>query len=183
MLLQLPLELRELILSYFTRKEYKESVPCKGLLLCKSYSSAEKFAVLKELPKVNLSSKDLLKLFFKSCKYNNLWLADKLIIKFGVDPSTQQNTAIRIASEFGSLEIVDRLLQDPRVNPTDKNNSALNLASSRGHVKVVDRLLKDSRVDPSVGDSHALYCAVMNRRTKVIERLLEDPRVRCCGED
>ena len=32
MILTLPIELRELILSYLTRKEYKQSVPCKSLL-------------------------------------------------------------------------------------------------------------------------------------------------------
>ena len=102
MILSLPIELQELILSFLTRKEYKETVPCKGLLLCRSYLSLKKFIKLnklpkyeinliygntKELPIVRLSPRELKTLFIESCGIGNVWLVDRLIVNFKVDPS------------------------------------------------------------------------------------------------
>ena len=181
MFLLLPIELRQLILSFLTRKEYKRIVPCKSLLLCRSYLSLNKFVKFKRLPKalpiVKLSSQELEKLFIECCRIGNVWLVDKLIINFKVDPSacdisscgnyykiscrcmyldssddplSRNNAAICIASRFGRLEVVERLLQDPRVDPSTDNNHAIYVASRKGHLKVLERLLQDPRVDPLI---------------------------------
>ena len=48
-----------------------------------------------------------------------------LLLKGGVDPSMEENYAIRSACENGHLVIVDRLLQDSRVDPSADNNLAI----------------------------------------------------------
>ena len=69
----------------------------------------------------------------------------------GLDPSADDNYAIRAASENGHIAVVDRLLQDGRVDPSADDNHAIRMASHCGHIAVVDRLLQDGtgRVDPS----------------------------------
>ena len=188
MLLSLPMELRKIILSFLTRKEYKETVPCKSLLLCKSYLDVKEFSKLKTLPLVKLTQQELEKLFSYSY-LNNLWLIDKLITNFKVDPSNDDNCAIRCVSCHGRLAIVNRLLQDSRVDPSADDNYAIRKASENGHVEVVERLLLDprdcakaqstsglsqTRVDPSDCDNYAICTASTNGHAKVVERLLED---------
>ena len=85
MITTLPKELRLLILSFLTRKEYKATVPCKSLLLCKSYHSISDFARFDEIPKISLSDQEKEKLFLMSCEFNNLRLTNWLL-KQGVDP-------------------------------------------------------------------------------------------------
>jgi hypothetical protein len=71
-----------------------------------------------------------------------------------VNPSDDENLAIRSASENGHLAVVDRLLQDPRVDPSASKNGALRMANRMVHIPrfkaIVDRLLQDSRVDGNV---------------------------------
>ena len=177
MLLSLPVELLELILSFLTRKEYKESVPCKDLLLCKSYLPIEEFAKKKEPPKINLSLQELENLLIKSCRTGNVWLVKVLITKFKVDPSADDNYIIYVAFFHVHLEVVKRLLKDPRVDPSIDNNRAIRWASSNGHLEIVEKLLQDPRVDPSDCVNAAIYCASERGHIKVVERLLQDPRV------
>ena len=49
-----------------------------------------------------------------------------------VDPSADNNYAIRTASFNGHAEVVQLLLQDPRVDPSDRENDAIQFASSGG---------------------------------------------------
>ena len=65
-----------------------------------------------------------------------------------VDPSVDDNIAIRIASEKGHMDVVKRLLQDPRVDPSASRNQAIRFASMSGRAGIVGRLLQDPRVDP-----------------------------------
>ena len=75
----------------------------------------------------------------KIAVHNNDIEKVELILKDGkVDPSTQQNLAIRWASENGKKEIVDLLLKDKRVNPGDVDNYAIRLASEKGYYKIVE---------------------------------------------
>ena len=67
-----------------------------------------------------------------------------------VDPSADEQYAIRWASGNGHLPVVERLFQDPRVDPSAEKQSAIRSASQNGHVEVIRFLLHDPRVDPSV---------------------------------
>ena len=68
-----------------------------------------------------------------------------LLLDPRVDPSAQNNKAIRIASENGHIEVVEILLKDPRVDPSVKNNKAARRARLYGHLAVATRLLRDPR--------------------------------------
>jgi hypothetical protein len=54
-----------------------------------------------------------------------------------VDPSAEDNAAIRVASEEGHTEIVRLLLQDPRVDPSA---DAIKIASANGYEDIVQLL-------------------------------------------
>jgi hypothetical protein len=70
----------------------------------------------------------------------------KMLIKDPrIDPSANNNYAIRWASENGHTEIVKLLLNDNRVDPSDANNKAIQLASENGHTEIVELLRVYSR--------------------------------------
>ena len=107
-------------------------------------------------------------------------VVDRLLRGAHVDPSANDNRAIRMASSGGHLAIVDRLLQDPRVDPSVHKNRAVRHASECGHLDVVDRLLQDPRVNPMEtddDDTDAFLLACEAGHLAVVDRLLQDPRV------
>jgi hypothetical protein len=89
-----------------------------------------------------------------------------------VDPSADDNHAIRLSSEYGHIEVVKLLMGDPRVDPSADDNHAIRLASENGHIEVVNLLLADRRVDPSAGQQYALVKACGGGHNGVIELLL-----------
>ena len=58
----------------------------------------------------------------------------RLYIQAGVDPSAEDNQAIRMASMKGHLAVVDRLVQDLRVDPSTGDNQAIQIASEHGRL-------------------------------------------------
>ena len=182
MILELPLDLQKLILSYLTRKEYRATVPCKALLLCESYLNLNAFAKLNKLPIIQLSSSEKIHFFLESCKLGH-WRVVRFLLKDPndkhlkrlVDPSADNNIAIRLASTEGHKEVVEILLEDPRVDPSDINNITIRYASESDHKEVVEMLLKDLRVDPSADNNYAIRWASINGHKEVVEILLKDP--------
>jgi len=67
-----------------------------------------------------------------------------------VDPTADNNFAIRVASGYGYAEVVRALLADPRVDPAADDDYAIRVASYYGHAEVVRALLADPRADPRV---------------------------------
>jgi ankyrin repeat protein len=112
-------------------------------------------------------------LFVRSLHDTELFI---LLLTF-VDPSFQDNIAIRNASQRGHVAVVDRLLQDERVDPSANDNEPIRVASEKGFVAVVDRLLADERVDPSANENEAIRWASHCGHLAVVERLLADSRV------
>lgn len=102
---------------------------------------------------------------------NKQWLS---VGRMTLDPSVNNNAAIRWACREGKEELVRLLLLDPRVNPSDGGNSCIHFASAMGHLNIVRLLLADPRVDPSSGLPLCFAC--MNGHKDVVETLLEDPR-------
>jgi hypothetical protein len=88
-----------------------------------------------------------------------------------VDPSADDNEAVRLAAAHGHLAVVERLLQDERVDPSANGNYAVRWAARRGHLAVVERLLEDDRVDAAV----AIRCSRPEdlKRFECRERLTE----------
>lgn len=100
-----------------------------------------------------------------------------LLLSSDVDPSFEDNWAIRTATEKGFHEIAELLCNDSRVDPTARSNVTLINASANGHSEIVRLLLDDSRVDPSTFNNVAIRMASNIGHAVVVEQLLLDPRV------
>lgn len=59
-----------------------------------------------------------------------------------IDPSANDNLAIKVAARFGRTEIFKLLLKDKRVDPTAGNNHALRYAQENQHNDIIE-LLKE----------------------------------------
>ncbi|KAJ3076442.1 hypothetical protein HDU98_003306 [Podochytrium sp. JEL0797] len=119
------------------------------------------------------------RLFRWTCRSGYLSAASMLLrdVELGVDPSADEEYAVRCSSESGHLGVVRMLLEDGRVDPTGKKNYAVRAAATFGHVEIVDMLLLDARVDPSDCNNAAVILASRNGHAAVVERLVRDPRV------
>ena len=124
-----------------------------------------------------LSEKTPFERLILGCKNGLVWLVQDCLDE-GVDPSAQDNRAIRWASYNGHIEVVKLLLTDKRVDPSAQDNFAIRWASGNGHTGVVRLLLTDKRVYPSAGDNLAIKWASENGHTEVVKLLLTDKRVR-----
>jgi hypothetical protein len=107
----------------------------------------------------------------------HLAVVERLLQDEGVDPSANDNHALRQAVQNGHLAVIERLLQDKLVDPSARDNDAIQHAANNGHVAVIDRLLQDERVDPSANDNYAVGWAALRGHFAIVERLLEDDRV------
>lgn len=105
------------------------------------------------------------------------------VIRSGIDPSINDNFAIKEASESGYTELVRLLLSDPRVDPSAFNDYALRRSAENGHAAVVLLLLQDERADPSAVNDYAIRYAAQNGRTEVVQLLLQDVRVNPAATD
>jgi hypothetical protein len=122
------------------------------------------------------------------CRDGRADIAELLLCDERVDPSADNNWAIRAASLRGRLEVVDMLLSDPRVNPAAEDNEAMRRAvspsTSDPHVKksaqlkLIQLLLRDERVDPSVNENKALRIVNVAGCVPTFELLMRDARVK-----
>lgn len=94
-----------------------------------------------------------------------------------LDPSINNNGAIRGAATTAHPESVQLLLADPRVDPTANYNEAIREAARLGRIETVQLLLQDPRVDPGAGDNEAIRLAARRDHHEIVRLLLADPRV------
>ena len=90
-----------------------------------------------------------------------------LINDENVDPSYNNNNAIRFSSENGHTEIVELLLNDKRIDPAYDNNWAIQSAIIDGYISIVELLLADERVDPSDEMNYALLLALDYKQNNI----------------
>ena len=94
-----------------------------------------------------------------------------------VDPSVEDDLAIRTAADEGAADIVKLLLKDERVNPAAKNNEAFRQAVRYGHEDTVKILLErskeDKRIDPGANNNEAFRQAVRYGHEDTVKILLE----------
>lgn len=64
----------------------------------------------------------------------------KQFLQEGIDPSDDDNRAIKEAAEVGHTDIVKLLLTDSRVDPSSDNNIAITRARQGGHTEIVELL-------------------------------------------
>ena len=134
---------------------------------------------LLEIIKIYIASNDinieeiLMKTLFEIIDLNteNFEAVRLLLQDNRVDPSADNNYAIRKASENGHTEIVKLLLQDYRVNPADVNNYAICSTSLNGHTEIVKLLLQDNRVNSSNLNGVIVWASGKNH-TEIVKLLI-----------
>ena len=94
-----------------------------------------------------------------------------------VDPSVEDDLAIRTAAEEGAAHIVELLLKNERVNPAAKNNEAFRQAVRYGHEDTVKILLehskKDNRIDPGANNNEAIKLSSELGYTEIVKLLIK----------
>jgi ankyrin repeat protein len=143
---------------------------------------SEIIKVLQKHPKINILEKKnkhytLLSAFEYSCCFGYLEIVELLLNDSRVDPSDDNNQAIRKACCFGHYKIVELLLNDSRVDPSANYNEAIRKACCYGYFEIVKILLNDSRVDPSDDDNQAIRKACCYGDYEIVKLLLNDSRV------
>ena len=81
--------------------------------------------------------------FQEACRFGHIAVVKALLADKRVDPTDDDNCAIRWASYYGRIEVVKALLADKRVDPTARNNEAIRDAGWNGRTEVV-KLLETS---------------------------------------
>src|SRR6266567_2359159 len=108
-------------------------------------------------------AKNILNRMFSLCaKTSHNDILKLLVNDTRVNPDSNDNDAIKHASENGRDQIVEILLTNPNVNPAAQDNYSIRFASGNGHAKVIALLLKDPRVNPSVQHNNPIKCASRN---------------------
>ena len=95
-----------------------------------------------------------------------------------VDPSADDNVALRFAVRRGNSNLVRRLLSDPRVDPGKDPHRVIRCAAMKGHTEVVRILMDHPGVGPRDSDS-ALSVACRNGHLETVRLLLKNTRVSC----
>jgi len=117
------------------------------------------------------------------------WVGQGTLEGKRVDPTVNNNKAVRLAAENGHVDVVRVLLawegqgtlEGKRVKPTACNNCAVRWAAENGHVEVVRELLdwvgqgelEGKRVKPTAKDNQAVQGAVKKGHVDVVRELLD----------
>ncbi len=98
----------------------------------------------------------------------------KLLLNHGLDPSFNENVAIRHAAENGHENIVKLLLSLPEENNIDPFEALVG-ATEREHLNIAELAVEDPRIDLSVDDNQIIQMAAERGDKKVVEFLLSLP--------
>jgi hypothetical protein len=126
-----------------------------------------------DLSAIKLLQSEHTKLFELAVCNNKSAIVRYLLPK--INPSFNNNYAIRVASKGGYTEIVQILLADSRVNLSTYGNYAIKIASEYGYTEML-RLLLAARVDPSASIDLAIAEASGIGHLGVVRLLLADKR-------
>ena len=97
-----------------------------------------------------------------------------------MDPSINNNAALKFAIENGDVKRFQLLLADPRVDPSANFNGPIKVAAYYGKAEIVRLLLADWRVQEkliSSRDADAITNAVLRGHTEVVQLLASIPGV------
>jgi ankyrin repeat protein len=108
--------------------------------------------------------------------YGHVDVVRVLLSDARIDPTVDENYAIRIAADRGHVDVVRVLLSDPRVDPAAEHNHAIGFAAFNGHCDVVRVLLSDSRIDPGADDNFAIRYAALSGHVDIVRILVSDSR-------
>jgi hypothetical protein len=71
----------------------------------------------------------------------------------GLDPASNNNLALRLATYCGHADILKLLLNDPRVDPLRNDNEFLISSRKWERITLIQHFLRDDRVDPAHGET------------------------------
>lgn len=146
-------------------KKYNESI--KDFLKPKSVEDIKKIS----------DKLSLIENLQKGSEIGSLYMVKKAIDR-GINPSMDDNRAIRMACKFGHYDIVKFLLKDERVNPSDDLGSGFSWACRNGHIEIVKLLLTDDRIYNNIYlKDNAINWAFMTNQIDIIKLILKDKRV------
>jgi hypothetical protein len=86
-----------------------------------------------------------------------------LLKEVRVDPTAQENAALKAACSNGHELVIALLLKDGRVNPSFKDNEPVKLALEKGHDEIVKMLLAHPKIDFTGIDTDLVRDAVFDR--------------------
>jgi hypothetical protein len=113
----------------------------------------------------------------KACQYGAIDVFHYLLEEVKVDPSSNNDSCIIIASENGWLDIVKLLLKDERVDPNVQDGRALIEASYQNHIEIVKEFLKHPKTNPCCKHYTLLQICVYKELWEILDLFLEDPRL------
>ena len=94
-----------------------------------------------------------------------------------IDPSWDENYAIRYACKCGHVEIVKSLLNDSRVDPSANYNYCLFISVQIGNLDIVKLLLSHPTINPTDCMDSVFCCAVQLGHFEIANVLLIDGRI------
>ena len=100
----------------------------------------------------------------------------KYMIENGIDPSSDDNNAIKQACCDGQLHVVNLLLSYEKVDPTTESNTAFRLAVRNDHYRIVEILISKN-VNPADENNYAIKYASKQGYYQLVDILLLDSRV------
>ncbi|KAI8908459.1 hypothetical protein EDD86DRAFT_207742 [Gorgonomyces haynaldii] len=107
-------------------------------------------------------------------------IVELLLLDSDVDPSEDDNEAMRFALANNQVDVCEILYDTTRVDPALDRNLFFCLACKEGRFELVQRLLKDKRVCPHDQNNMALYHASLlpdKQALNMCRLLLSDARV------
>ena len=157
----------------FDRAKIENSKKEKKRQYAKMYREKNRQLLREKAKKYRQKTQSINQIFENAAKNGHID-AVRMLLSKGVDPSADNNCAIRLAAGYGHHEVVKLLLTDDRVDPSACDNIAISESAEEGYVEVVKLLLADERVDPS--DGEAISWAAKNGHHQVVKMLLADGR-------
>lgn len=146
-----------------------------------------------------------IEVFLQSARDGNLKEITRILTTGRVDPSLDNNLALRLALERHHNEVAKRLLADPRVQPDvyavfsaiNANNlpmarwllqrvrlpvyhDLLQIPSAKGYLEMIDLILQDPRHQPTAGN---LVEASSGNQPEVVKLYLAYPKLNPAGYD
>ena len=134
-------------------EDYYKSITNSEIKILKFYLRNKDFctySICEQSIKIAYENKniEILQLIFNRVvsKYGYVELAELLLKDYNIDPSTEENLAIRDASKLGHIKIVRLLLKDKRVDASDKFNWSIEWAILNKHYDISHILWKNENV-------------------------------------
>jgi ankyrin repeat protein len=117
-------------------------------------------------------------IFNWAVRFNHTEIIEFLLTKKDINPSVDQNYALRTAAEFGHSNLVSLFLNNELVNIYGLTDRSIVVAAKNNHIKVVEILLNDKRINPMYDFNSAICIAFKLNNFKIIEILWNDKRVK-----